>query len=330
MSEKDDPLFPPEWGWQRYEGSVQEDTAQSVRCYRQRHQLTSHQIAMLKIRRRLWSWMQLQADRLPTREAVCEKDDRLDAIRTSLFAQTMRQYDEGTLAGGHDHEAVDLTTDWVPWMPNEVEPLLADGQRGRDGANPHGHNDPDAGETAPLFRPEWGWDRYEETFRERAAQIVRMFERQDEMSSDELNAYWEKSFLWICQQEESGRLPTFDEMDKILECWAEFWRRLLAAVRQELRNGTLVHGHDLETIDLGDLEITPLESRGTFVTAFVPIRNQNGDPEPNSVAPRFILEVYRPEDWIEVPGRQPAHNQSAPPRLLPPPAGQDTAQEMSI
>ena len=120
MSEKDDPLFPPEWGWQRYEDATRELAAQHVVYESGLGRVSAEEGRVVLEKMSVWHMEQCGAGRLPTRHARSEKGDELQVIWRGLLQATRQAHADGQLSCGHDHEAVDLMR--RPFPPQEPMP----------------------------------------------------------------------------------------------------------------------------------------------------------------------------------------------------------------
>ena len=120
MSDTDDPLFPPDWEWQRYEDATRELAAQRVVYEHQRGQISAEEGQILLERMSIWHLEQCAAGRLPSRHARREKGEELQAIWQRLIRATRKVYTDGNLSRGRGHESADLH-----WRFPASEPRIA-------------------------------------------------------------------------------------------------------------------------------------------------------------------------------------------------------------
>ena len=109
MSKIDEPLFPPEWGWQRYEDAIREDVAIQVRLSHQRSQLSRDEWEAEFRKYYAWQANLILSDLLPILFFDCPDMHLYGRILRQLNVSTMIAYRNGELSRGHAHQTADLS-----------------------------------------------------------------------------------------------------------------------------------------------------------------------------------------------------------------------------
>lgn len=132
MSETDDPLFPPEWEWQRYEDATRELAAQRVVYESRIDRISAEEGRVLLEKMSIWHMEQCGTGNLPSRHARSEKGEELQAIWRGLIQATRQAHVDGTLIRGRNHDSVNLTGSH-PTQPERWQTRTRESGRGRGG-----------------------------------------------------------------------------------------------------------------------------------------------------------------------------------------------------
>ena len=200
MSEKDDPLFPADWGWDSYEPAMREMAAQVALYSRDEPSLR----AACRTGFELWFERAVDEGRLPPFDERQTKGDAYIGILDALVDDAGRQFDEGTLDIGLEGLSLFAKSD-----PGNVGPNLPDNECAVS---------PAPGD--PIFPPDWGWQRHEPAFRE-LMQRIALTQETDAPHGRVVNTgvglrtldyEGVKMERWWDRQVASGRLPPDHQM----------------------------------------------------------------------------------------------------------------------